>query len=160
MKKLLILFVSVLISTLASAQTEKVYDESINPFEQIEKAVASSKKSGKFVVCQLGGNWCPWCLRFAKFIKEDEEISKVIEGNFEYIHVNFKSRKDELSQKVSKRLGNAGRFGFPVFVILNPDGSVLHIQNSVYLEEGQGYNKDKVLEFFKQWTPKAVRGED
>ena len=160
MKKLLILFVSVLISTLASAQTEKVYDESINPFEQIEKAVASSKKSDKFVVCQLGGNWCPWCLRFAKFIKEDEEISKVIEDNFEYIHVNFKSRKDELSQKVSKRLGNAGRFGFPVFVILNPDGSVLHIQNSVYLEEGQGYNKDKVLEFFKQWTPKAVRGED
>lgn len=159
MKKLLILIVSVLISSMASAQTEKVYDESIDPFGQIGKAVENSRKTDKFVVCQLGGNWCPWCLKFAKFIKEDEEISKLIEDNFEYIHVNFKSRKDELSQKVSKRLGNAGRFGFPVFVILNPDGSVLHIQNSAYLEEGQGYSRDKVIEFFRQWTPKAVRGE-
>ena len=60
--------------------------------------------------------------------------------------------------KVSKRLGNAGRFGFPVLVILNTDGTVMHIQNSAYLEEGQGYNKEKVIDFFKQWTPSAVRG--
>lgn len=160
MKKLFIIILSILISSIASAQTEKVYNETIDPFEQIDKAVASANEADKFVVCQLGGNWCPWCLKFAKFIKEDEEINKLIEENFEYIHVNFKSRKDELSQKVSKRLGNAGRFGFPVFIILNPDGSVLHIQNSVYLEEGQGYNRDKVLDFFKQWTPKAVKGEN
>lgn len=160
MKKLFIIILSILISSIASAQTEKVYNETIDPFEQIDKAVASAKEADKFVVCQLGGNWCPWCLKFAKFIKEDEEINKLIEENFEYIHVNFKSRKDELSQKVSKRLGNAGRFGFPVFIILNPDGSVLHIQNSVYLEEGQGYNRDKVLDFFRQWTPKAVKGEN
>lgn len=160
MKKLFIIILSILISSIASAQTEKVYNETIDPFEQIDKAVASANEADKFVVCQLGGNWCPWCLKFAKFIKEDEEINKLIEENFEYIHVNFKSRKDELSQKVSKRLGNAGRFGFPVFIILNPDGSVLHIQNSVYLEEGQGYNRDKVLDFFRQWTPKAVKGEN
>lgn len=160
MKKILILIVSIFLTSMASAQIEKVYDESIDPFKQIDNAVSTAKKADKFVVCQLGGNWCPWCLKFAKFIKEDEEISKVIESNFEYIHVNFKSRKDELSQKVSKRLGNAGRFGFPVFVILNPDGTVLHIQNSVYLEEGQGYNRDKVLDFLKQWTPQAVSGEN
>lgn len=160
MKKLFIIILSILISSIASAQTEKVYNETIDPFEQIDKAVASANEADKFVVCQLGGNWCPWCLKFAKFIKEDEEINKLIKENFIYIHVNFKSRKDELSQKVSKRLGNAGRFGFPVFIILNPDGSVLHIQNSVYLEEGQGYNRDNVLDFFRQWTPKAVKGEN
>lgn len=157
--KLPLFIVSLFFCITTLAQTPKVYDETIDPFEQIDKAVAKAKTSDKFVVCQLGGNWCPWCIKFAKFIKEDEAIDKMVNENFEYIHVNFKSRKDELSQKVSKRLGNAGRFGFPVFVILNTDGSVLHIQNSVYLEEGQGYNCDKVLDFFKQWTPKAVRGE-
>lgn len=157
--KLPLFIVSLFFCITTFAQTPKVYDETIDPFEQIDKAVAKAKTSDKFVVCQLGGNWCPWCIKFAKFIKEDEAIDKMVNENFEYIHVNFKSRKDELSQKVSKRLGNAGRFGFPVFVILNTDGSVLHIQNSVYLEEGQGYNRDKVLDFFKQWTPKAVRGE-
>ena len=142
---------------ITSAAQTKVYDESIDPFVQIDQAVAKAQAENKFVVCQLGGNWCPWCIRFAKFITEDEEINKLVNDNFVYIHVNFKSRNDELSQRVSKRLGNAGRFGFPVLVILNPDGTVMHIQNSAYLEEGQGYSKKKVVDFFKQWTPAAVK---
>ena len=43
----------------------KVYDESINPIEQIDQAVAKAKSEGKFVICQVGGNWCPWCLRIS-----------------------------------------------------------------------------------------------
>ena len=151
MKKVSLFVVSLLVCAMSFAQKVKVYDESINPFEQIDKAVAAANEADKLVICQLGGNWCPWCLKFAKFIKDDEEINKVVEDNFVFIHVNFKSRQDELSQKVSKRLGNAGRFGFPVLVILKPDGSVLHIQNSAYLEEGDGYSRVKVLDFFKQW---------
>ena len=56
-----------------------------------------------------------------------------------------------------KRLDNCGRFGFPVFVVLNDEGKVLHIQDSSFLEEGQGYSQEKVLRFFKNWTPKAVK---
>ena len=115
--------------------------------------------TGKYVICQLGGNWCKWCIWFAKFIKDDSEINQLVKDNFVYIHVNFKSRNDETSQKVSKRLGNAGRFGFPVLVILDADGKVIHIQNSAYLEKGEGYDRKKVLDFFKHWTPSAVRGE-
>ena len=156
MKRYLLIISAMMLFITASAQN-KVYDESIDPFEQIDKAVAKAQTEGKFVICQLGGNWCPWCIRFAKFITEDEEINKMVNDNFVYIHVNFKSRNDEQSQRVSKRLGNAGRFGFPVLVILNPDGTVMHIQNSAYLEEGQGYSKKKVFDFFKQWTPEAVK---
>jgi hypothetical protein len=52
-----------------------------------------------------------------------------------------------------ERLENCGRFGFPVFVVLNKDGKVLHIQDSSLLEEGQGYNQEKVLRFFKEENP-------
>ena len=158
MRKTFMIIAMAMIVITSAAQT-KVYDESIDPFVQIDQAVAKAQAENKFVVCQLGGNWCPWCIRFAKFITEDEEINKLVSDNFVYIHVNFKSRNDELSLKVSRRLANAGRFGFPVLVILNPDGSVLHIQNSAYLEEGKGYNKKKVEDFFRQWTPTAVKGE-
>ena len=156
MKRYLLIISAMMLFITACAQN-KIYDENIDPLEQIDKAVTKAQTEGKFVICQLGGNWCPWCIRFAKFITEDEEINKMVNDNFVYIHVNFKSRKDELSQRVSKRLGNAGRFGFPVLVILNPDGTVMHIQNSAYLEEGQGYNKKKVFDFFRQWTPEAVK---
>ena len=157
-------FVVLLLTLTANAQTalKKVYNEEINPLEQIDQTLAKAKADGKFVVCQVGGNWCIWCLRFADFITNDTTISKVIDENFEYIHVNYNSRKSEGAEKAQqaaalmKRLDNCGRFGFPVFVVLNADGKVLHIQDSSFLEEGQGYNQEKVLRFFKNWTPKAV----
>ena len=165
MRKVIIILIAVLFSLSADAQTglKKVYNEDTNPIEQIEQAVAKAKSGGKFVVCQVGGNWCPWCLRFADFITKDASISKVINENFEYIHVNYNPRKSQGEEKMEqgralmKRLDNCGRFGFPVFVVLNEDGKVIHIQDSSFLEEGQSYNQEKVLRFFKNWTPQTVK---
>ena len=164
MKTLVSCLILVCCSLTANAQTglKKVYDESLNPMEQIDRAVAKGEAEGKFVVCQVGGNWCPWCLRFADFISNDSTISKVIDENFVYIHVNYNPRKAdqasvEQGKAVMERLANPARFGFPVFVILDENGKVLHIQDSSFLEEGKGYNKDKVLRFFRCWTPAAVK---
>ena len=164
MRKILALFVAVLFALQTNAQgLKKVYNEEINPIEQIEQALVKAKTEGKFVICQVGGNWCPWCLRFADFITNDTTISKVIADNFEYIHVNYNPRKSggEVQQQqaaaLMKRLDNCGRFGFPVFVVLDEEGKVIHIQDSSFLEEGQGYSQEKVLRFFRNWTPKAVK---
>ena len=151
--------------TPAKAQEElkKVYNDEINPVEQIDNALAQAGTEGKFVVCQVGGNWCPWCLRFAAFITADADISKLIADNFVYIHVNYDPRankkdpqKAEVAEKMLKKVGNPERFGFPVFVVLDASGKVLHIQDSSFLEEGKGYSKEKVTRFFKSWTPSAV----
>lgn len=133
---------------------EKVYDEKIDAIEQIDQALERAEATGRKVICQVGGNWCPWCLRFANFITEDKEIAEFIEKHYVYIHVN--TSKENKNKDALLRLGNPGRFGYPVFVILNHDGSVLHIQNSAYLEEGKGYNRKKVLEFLQNWTDEAI----
>ena len=167
MKKLFIAAFALTVGVMAYAQTglKKVYNEEINPLEQIDKAVAKAKTSGKFVICQVGGNWCPWCLRFADFITTNAAISKVVSSNFEYIHVNYNPRKSADATKAQqatalmKRQNNCGRFGFPVFVVLDTNGKVMHIQDSSFLEEGQGYDQEKVLRFFKNWTPAAVNGK-
>ena len=163
MKKAVFTLFTVLFVLTTNAQgLKKIYNEDINPIEQIDQAVAKAKLEGKFVVCQVGGNWCPWCLRFADFITNDTTVSKVIADNFVYIHVNYNPRKSEGETKarqaaeLMKRLDNCGRFGYPVFVVLGEDGKVVHIQDSSFLEEGHGYNKEKVLRFFNNWTPKAV----
>ena len=166
MKKILTIVVLAvaLFATAVNAQEQtapkKVYNEEINPLEQIDQAVAQAQAEGKYVICQVGGNWCPWCLRFADFITNDSTINAVIEQNFVYIHVNYHPRKaGEMGKALMKRLNNAGRFGFPVFVVLDGQGNIIHIQDSGYLEEDKSYNAQKVLTFFQQWTPKAVRGE-
>jgi len=164
MRRIFLALLAVMLAVTMNAQTglKKVYDEDINPLEQIDQAVDKAKREGRFVVCQVGGNWCPWCLRFADFITRDSTISQVISENFELIHVNYNPRKSvgEAGQRqaaaLMKRLDNCSRFGFPVFVVLDDEGRVIHIQDSSFLEEGKGYNQEKVLRFFKSWTPGAV----
>ena len=147
----------------AQSNLKKVYDESLDPITQIDQALVKAGKEGKHVICQVGGNWCRWCLMFADFISKDNEIMDVINKNFVYIHVNYnpRERSDQSKMKKAetmlKRLENPGRFGYPVFVVLDEDGKVLHIQDSSFLEEGNGYNKTKVMRFLSNWTPEAVR---
>ena len=147
----------------AQGALKRVYNESIDPMSQIDEALVKAKADGKFVVCQVGGNWCPWCLKFADFVEKDTAVNKVVNDNFKYIHVNYNPRKsggDEAQKKAEqlmKRLGNPRRFGFPVFVVLDENGKVLHIQDSSFLESGKGYDEQKVLRFFKNWTPTAVK---
>ena len=73
----------------AQVQTalKKVYNESIDPMAQIDEALAKARKNGKFVICQVGGNWCPWCLKFADFVEKNAAVNKMLNDHFEYIHV-------------------------------------------------------------------------
>ena len=137
-----------------TAQTalKKVYNENIDPMEQIDKALVNAKAEGKYVVCQVGGNWCPWCLRFADFAEKNQAV-------------NYNPRKaggEEAVKKAAKlmqRLDNPARFGFPVFVVLDANGKVLHTQDSSFLEEEKSYSEKKVLRFFNNWTPSAVENK-
>lgn len=156
MKKIMLLLL--LVITISSNAVAQVYDESLNTMKQIDNAIAKAKTEGKYVICQVGGNWCPWCLKFAKFITEDTEIKELVDKEYVYIHVNYPRRGGDRNAQAAtmKRLANPQRFGFPVMVVLNGDGKVQHIQDSSYLEENSGYNKDKVMSFFKHWTKSAV----
>lgn len=156
MKKIVLLLL--LVITISSRAVGQVYDESLNTMEQIDKAVAKAKAEGKYVICQVGGNWCPWCLKFAKFITEDAEIKEFVDKEYVYEHVNYPRRGGDRDAQAEtmKRLGNPQRFGFPVFVVLDTDGKVLHIQDSSFLEEDKGYDKEKTMRFFKNWTKSVV----
>lgn len=140
--------------TLTAFSQEKVYNDKADAMKQITTAVEKASAEGKYVLCQVGGNWCPWCLRFAAFAESDTAVHQVIHDNFVYIHVNWS--KENKNPEAMKYLGNPARFGFPVFVILDEKGHPIHIQNSAYLEEGKGYSETKVVEFLNAWTPKAV----
>ena len=95
-KTLFVASVALLLSMTLRAQTalKKVYDEKANPIEQIDKALQKAEREDKFVICQVGGNWCPWCLRFADFMAKDAAISKIVNENFVFIHTNYNPRNN------------------------------------------------------------------
>ena len=95
-RHLMIAAIAALLTLTASAQSnlKKIYDESIDPVEQIEKAVKQAEKEGKFVISQVGGNWCRWCLMFADFVAKDAELTQLIDENFVFIHSNYNPREE------------------------------------------------------------------
>ncbi|MCR5192148.1 MAG: thioredoxin family protein [Bacteroidales bacterium] len=133
---------------------EKYYNDKIDGMKQIQAATMLAQQSGRYVLCQVGGNWCPWCIRFAQFATTDSVIAPLIEKNYIYVHVNYS--KENKNAEAMKYLGNPARFGFPVFVILDEEGRPIHIQESESLEEGKGYSRKKVEKFLSLWTKKAV----
>ncbi len=163
MKKLFSLLALMFLVVTMNAQTQKkVYDETINPSEQISAAVAKASADNKFVIAQLGGNWCKWCIRFALMVEADPEMKQFVDDNFEFIHVNYNpgnpaaDTNTAATKEALRKLGNPVRFGYPVLVVLDGKGNVVHTQDSSLLESGEGYDKEKVMRFFKAWTPSAV----
>jgi thioredoxin-related protein len=152
------IFISLLMiscSLMSQAQeTKKLYDPTIDGMKQINEAVAKAKSQGKHVLIQYGGNWCSWCIKFDGFCKADPEIMKIIEAG--YIPVKLNYSPENKNEKANVYLGNPTRFGFPVFIIVDGAGKILHIQDSGLLEEGKGYSKEKVTGFFKNWTVTAL----
>jgi thioredoxin-related protein len=153
--KVILAFFLITSSTIVMAQDQKkLYDPSLDGMKQIKEAIAKAGKEGKNVLIQYGGNWCSWCIRFDAFCKADSSITSIINSN--YIPVKLNYDPTNKNDEANAYLGNPTRFGFPVFIIVDGKGHVIHIQDSSLLEEGKGYNKEKVIGFFSQWTPLAV----
>ncbi|HVZ24860.1 MAG TPA: thioredoxin family protein [Sediminibacterium sp.] len=131
----------------------KLYTPTANAEKDIAKAVERAKKENKFVLIQAGGNWCSWCLEFNRFTTTDPKIDSAIKADFVVYHLNYSPENKNWA--VFKKYGYAQRFGFPVFLILNSKGELIHIQNSAYLEKDKSYDKRKVLGFLHDWRPAA-----
>lgn len=156
MKKIIISTFVLLVGIVALSQdmaTFKLYNPEANAKKEIDAAVKEAKEAGKQVLVQIGGNWCIWCARFNDFVKKDKSLDSLMNANYVVYHLNYspENKNDELLRKYQF----PQRFGFPVFIILNDKGDLLHTQTSWYLEAGKSYDKEKVTAFFTDWGTKA-----
>lgn len=158
MKRTLILFFVLLCNSAMFSQDMTkfhLYKPGENAERDIAAAVEQAKAEGKFVFVQVGGNWCIWCARFNDFITSDKHIDSLVNAGFIVYHMNYS--KENYNAKLLAKYGYPQRFGFPVFLILDGEGKLLHIQNSAYLEDGKkSYDTEKVIGFFNDWSPKAL----
>lgn len=156
---LLTLFLCVCLSTLNIQAQEKVkiYNPKANVEEELSKAIVIAKKQNKNILLQIGGNWCPWCIKLHNFMKNDQEIDFLLNANYVVLKVNYS--KGDKNKKFFEKLEFPQRFGFPVLVILNKNGKRIHTQNSAYLEKDKSYDRKKIIEFLKNWSVKALLPE-
>ena len=155
MKKIILAFIISSVCSTSFAQEKKLYDPNADAAKDIEAAIRKAAAENKFVLIQAGGNWCSWCIEFARFCKADTKIDSVINNSFVWYHLNYS--KENENKDLFAKYGYPQRFGFPAFIILNEKGERIHTQNSEYLEDGKkSYDRNKVQAFLEMWSPKAL----
>lgn len=158
MKKILFVNVLILFSILVFSQEKNlIYIPTLNGMKQIDEAVIKAKQENKNVLIQVGGNWCPWCIKFNHFCKEVPKVDSIIKSSYVLIHLNYS--KENRNYEALERLGFPQRFGFPVLVVLNSKGERLNTQDSGLLEKDKGYDTLKVATFLNNWTPQVFDKE-
>jgi thiol:disulfide interchange protein len=152
--KLLVIIISNTISFSATA-ADSLYHPMADARKEIALAVAKARAQNKQVLIQAGGNWCGWCIDFNRFVTNDTALHSIIQANYIAYHLNYS--QENKNPAIFKEYGFPNRFGFPVFLVLNADGNLIHTQNSSYLELGKSYDASKVKEFLLSWTSKALQ---
>ncbi|MDR6515330.1 thioredoxin family protein [Chryseobacterium camelliae] len=136
------------------AQLPKPYDAKADADADLQQLISKAAKENKNIMIQAGGNWCIWCLRFNNFVQTTPELKKIVDDNYLYYHLNYSP--DNKNEKIFSQYGNPGdKYGYPVFIVLDKRGKMIHVQPSDVLEEGKGYSLEKVKTFLQNWVSKS-----
>jgi thiol:disulfide interchange protein len=141
----------------ATAQEDgavKLYDPSANAMLELRSAVAQAVATGKHVLVQVGGNWCSWCHKLDRLFQSDRRIDSLLQADYVSLRVNHS--KENTNEEVLRRLDGPQRFGFPVLLVLDSSGRLLHTQDTGQLEKDGAHDPERVYRFLYLWRPDAV----
>jgi len=150
--KILVLFTFLIILAISS-EAQKIYNPNADAKQEIKSAISLAQKEGKNILIQVGGNWCPWCVKMHKLLDGNVELNKLVNNNYVFMVVNYS--KENKNLEVLKNLGYPQRFGFPVMVVLDSNGKRIHTQNTGNLEKDKTYDFAKIKSFLYNWRPAA-----
>ncbi len=140
---------------------QKIYNPNADAKKDIAAAVAKAQKEDKHVLLQIGGNWCPWCIKLHNYLDTTAQLKQLMEDNYVFVLVNYSKKKQHLNNvDLFRSLGYPQRFGFPVLVVLDGQGQRIHTQNTAILEKDKGYDFKKVKNFLYHWRPDALKDEN
>lgn len=147
--KLLFLAIVAVLAVSCGQRGDAGYDPKADANAQLDAALEAAQQRGKNALVQVGGSWCPWCVRLHRLFESDSELRTRLREDYVWVQVYY-GRDNENASALS-RLGDLKGYGYPVLVVVSPTGQVLHVQNTGELEEGEGYNREKVLSFLQQY---------
>jgi thioredoxin-related protein len=154
MKKILFVLLLLVSAMLYAQDKVQIYDPLADARNDLRQAIQLAGQENKHVLVQVGGNWCPWCVRLHDFFLSETVIDSVLKADYVLVRINY-SKENENPETLAL-LEYPQRFGFPVLVILDAEGNRLHTQNTAYLEQDKGYNAEKVKGFLLEWNRAAI----
>jgi len=135
---------------LKSSALVDVYDPARDPAQDLRQAILIAQKENKRIMLELGGDWCIWCKYMDEFYETHSDILRFRADHYVLVKVNFSD--ENMNQEFLSQYPAAA--GYPHIYILDSDGTFLHSQDTVELEDGAvSYVPEVFMAFLEKWAP-------
>ena len=100
---------------------------------------------------EFGGQGHPDCGKLYDSLRENAEVSARLRDGFALVLVD--TDYPDAGQIVYKQyVPEKSRKGLPALCVLNPDGTVLHNDDTAGLKTADDYDVDKLKAFLEKWS--------
>ena len=131
------------------AQTTTKFDATRDAKADVAAAVMLARSEGKYVLVDVGGEWCIWCHILDGFFDDDTEARALRDRYYVVVKVNWSPQNHNAALLAQW----PAIPGYPHLFVLDAQGKLVRSQPTGELERGRGYNRDKIIAFLHRYAP-------
>ena len=118
------------------------YDENADALNSISKALKIAELENKYVLLQMGGNWCPDCRTLGEYFTRPD-IKAWLDDRAILVSVDVGEWNRNLD--VVEEYGNPISEGIPALVLLNSENEVMFATLAGELASARSMSKDDLI---------------
>ncbi len=118
------------------------YDETADAHAQVDAAFAEAKKSGRTVLLDFGGNWCPDCRILAGVLLEPP-VADWTAKHFVVVKIDVGRRTKNMD--IAERYGVTVK-GVPTVLMLTPDAKLQNPDDPYGLSDARSMSSQAVVD--------------
>ena len=127
-----------------------IYDEKANADADVARAFDRARKSGKRVLLDLGGDWCPDCIVLSNFMKLPE-IKRFVDAHYEMVLVDVGRFNKNLH--IPARLGFTEKLrGVPAVLIFTPDKKLVNRSDIFTTANARGMTPQGLADYLARYA--------
>ena len=147
MKKLILISVLLFSFNVWAITDYKPYDENANAGEQISVALEKAKLKNRYVLLQMGGNWCPDCRTLGEYFSRPE-IKTWLDERVVLASVDVGEWDRNLD--IVEEYENPISEGIPALVLLNSNNEVMFATLAGELASARSMSKNDLIDWLNK----------
>lgn len=130
------------------------YDEEADADKDLAAAMARAKESGKRVLIDLGGDWCPDC-RILAAVMDLPDVKPFLAAHFEKVIIDVGRFNKNLH--IPQSFGIEKLRGVPSILVVEPDGTLVNKTDSAELADARSKTPQAMVDWLARYA-KPVKG--
>ena len=147
MKKLILISALLFSFNVWAIADYKPYDENANAGEQISDALEKAKLKNRYVLLQMGGNWCPDCRTLGEYFSRPE-IKTWLDERVVLVSVDVGEWDRNLD--IVEEYENPISEGIPALVLLNSNNEVMFATLAGELASARSMSKNDLIDWLNK----------